>query len=86
MEGAASMEEPTTDGPHAPHGLALVLARMADAGLPLKVLQEIPGHSKPETLLEYCQQVEEHHAKLVRDLMQKRRSGTPAQPGSDPQR
>jgi len=47
---------------------------LADAGLPLNVVQYILGHSRPETTSKYYSQVDEHHYEQVRQAIDKRRS------------
>lgn len=49
---------------------------LADAGLPLKVVQYILGHSKSETTIKYYSQVDQHHLERVRQVVDNRRSNT----------
>jgi len=49
---------------------------LANAGLPLKVIQYILGHSNPQTTLKYYSQVDQHHLEQVKRAVDKRRSGT----------
>lgn len=47
---------------------------LADAGLPLIVVQKILGHSRPETTLKFYNQMDPHHLEQVRRAVDKRRS------------
>lgn len=49
---------------------------LLDAGLPLKVVQHILGHSNPETTLKYYSQVDQYHLEQVRQVVDNRRSDT----------
>lgn len=49
---------------------------LANAGLPVRVLQHILGHSNPQTTLKYYSQVDPHHLEQVKRVVDKRRSGT----------
>jgi len=47
---------------------------LADAGLPLIVVQKILGHSRPETTLKFYNQMDTHHLEQVKRAVDKRRS------------
>jgi integrase len=47
---------------------------LADAGLPLNVVQKILGHSDPGTTARFYQQVDAHHLNEIRRAVDKRRA------------
>jgi len=59
------------------HGLRKNASQnLADAGLPVNVVQAILGHSNPRTTLQYYSQVDEYHRRQVAQAVDSRRQGT----------